>query len=198
MKLEPAKIYYLREMIEMYYEKDDHIREHLLWVNNTFKEDNETYAEGSAQTIVKDMNGQITDHIYENYYTYYDTDRKPIPFLEVRQLTLSEYKSLKEKFWNAWKDIAVERNYLKGERSYDIFFYNENRSEGRAKAFMESYEYCLNYINNFGDDDELFERFQGGVVQIVCNETAEVVHEEPILEGEAPEKPKRTRKKAEV
>jgi hypothetical protein len=180
MKLEPVKIYYLREMIEMYKEEDDHIREHLMWVNNTFKEGNETYAEGLTHTIVKDMNGQITDYIDENYCTYYDTDRKPIPFLEVRELTLREYKSLKEKFWNAWKDIAVERNYLNGKRSYDIFFWNDNRSEGRAKAIMDSYEGCLNYIKNFADDDELFERFQGGVVQIICNETAEVVHEEPI------------------
>lgn len=178
MKLEPARIYYLREMIEMYYEKDDHIREHLLWVNNTFQEDKETYTEGSAQTIVKDMNGQITDHIYENYCTYYDTDRKPIPSLEVRELSLSEYKSLKNKFWNAWKDIAIERNRLNGKQSYDIFFWNDNHIEG--KGFLDSYEGCLNYINNFGDDDELFEQFQGGVVQIVCNETAEVVHEEPI------------------
>ena len=180
MKLEPTKIYYLREKIEMFREEDDHIREHLMWVNNTFKEDNETYAEGLTHTIVKDMNGQITDYIDENYCTYYDTDRKPIPFLEVRELSLIEYKSLKEKFWHAWKDIAVERNYINGKRSYDIFFWNDNRSEGRAKDWMDTYEGCLNYINNFGDDDELFERFQGGVVQIICNETAEVVHEEPI------------------
>ena len=108
MKLEPVNIYYLREMIEMYKEEDDHIR------------------------------------------------------------------------WHAWKDIAVERNYINGKRSYDIFFWSEDKREGRAKEWMETYEGCLNYINNFGDDDELFERFQGGIVQIICNETAEVVHEEPI------------------
>lgn len=181
MKLEPARIYYLREMIEMFREEDDHIREHLMWVDKTFQEDNETYAEGLTHTIVKDMNGQIMDYIDENYCTYYDTDRNPNPFLEVRQLSLSEYKSLKNKFWNAWKDIAIERNRLNGKQSYDIYFSNDNHIEG--KGFLDSYEGCLNYINNFGDDDELFEQFQGGVVQIVCNETAEVVHEETIPEG---------------
>lgn len=63
--------------------------------------------------------------------------------------------------------------------TYDIYFNDDDNSNN--KGFHESYQYCRDYIeSNNGTNWSYFEDYKGGIVQIVCNETEEVVYEEEV------------------
>lgn len=65
------------------------------------------------------------------------------------------------------------------EYTYDVVFNDD--ADSNSKGFNTSFEYCKNYIEmNNGTNESYFEDYKGGYVQIVCNETEEVVFETEI------------------
>lgn len=64
-------------------------------------------------------------------------------------------------------------------QTFDIVF-NDNSSSNN-KGFEESIDYCKNYIKQYnGTNESYFEVYKGGLVQVVSNETGEVVYEEVV------------------
>lgn len=64
-------------------------------------------------------------------------------------------------------------------KTYDIIF--QDNTDSNSKGFEESYEYCLEWINNNRDfPGSYFEDYKGGQVFIVCNETNESIYFEDI------------------
>jgi len=62
-------------------------------------------------------------------------------------------------------------------RTFDVVFIDDNNSN--SKGFKATEEYCFDYIKNHnGTDESYFSNYKGGVVQVVCNEDGEVIHEE--------------------
>lgn len=50
------------------------------------------------------------------------------------------------------------------------------------KGWSQTKDYCINYIKaNNGTNESYFADYKGGIVQVVCNETSEVVYEEHII-----------------
>lgn len=65
------------------------------------------------------------------------------------------------------------------ENTYNVVFNDDNNSND--KGFEQTLEYCMNYIKAFnGTNHSYFGDYKGGIVQVVCNETGEVVHEEEV------------------
>lgn len=61
-------------------------------------------------------------------------------------------------------------------QTFDIQFHSSDSSN--SKGFSKSKEFCIDYINQHnGTNYSYFEDYKGGVVQVVCNETSEVVFE---------------------
>lgn len=72
---------------------------------------------------------------------------------------------------------TVKRKFMK--KSYDVIFNDDTSSN--EKGWKETKEYCLNYIEEYnGTDESYFEDYKGGIVQIVCNETGQVVFEDRV------------------
>ena len=66
------------------------------------------------------------------------------------------------------------------ERTYDVIFNDD--TDSNSKGFESSFDYCKNYILSFnGSNHSYFADYKGGVVQVVCNETGEVVYEEEVF-----------------
>jgi len=71
-------------------------------------------------------------------------------------------------------EIEVEK------QTYDICFQSNDSSMN--KGFRFSLEQAENYISmHNGTNHSYFQDFKGGIVQIVCNETQEVVYETEIF-----------------
>lgn len=63
--------------------------------------------------------------------------------------------------------------------TYNVVFNNDNNSND--KGFEQTLDYCKNYIATYnGTNESYFADYKGGIVQIVCNETEEVVYEEEV------------------
>ena len=63
--------------------------------------------------------------------------------------------------------------------SYNVVFNDDNNSND--KGFEQTLDYCKNYIATYnGTNESYFADYKGGIVQIVCNETEEVVYEEEV------------------
>lgn len=63
--------------------------------------------------------------------------------------------------------------------TYDIFFHDSENSNN--KGFEMSLEDAKAYIRTSnGTNRSYFADYKGGIVQVVCNETGEVAHEEEI------------------
>lgn len=63
--------------------------------------------------------------------------------------------------------------------TYDVVFNDSENSNN--KGFKETIDYCKDYIlHNNGTNESYFEDYKGGTVQVVCNETGEVVYEEEV------------------
>ena len=66
------------------------------------------------------------------------------------------------------------------EKTYNVIFNDDNNSND--KGFEATLEYCKDYIQSFnGTNHSYFEDYKGGIVQVVCNETGEVVYEEEVI-----------------
>lgn len=64
-------------------------------------------------------------------------------------------------------------------KTYDVIFNDESASN--QKGWHETKEYCMDYIkSNNGTNESYFEDYKGGAVQVVCNETGDVVYEEVV------------------
>lgn len=65
------------------------------------------------------------------------------------------------------------------KKTYDVVFNNDTASNW--KGWEETKEYCLNYIEMYnGTNESYFADYKGGIVQVVCNETGEVIFEERV------------------
>lgn len=65
------------------------------------------------------------------------------------------------------------------KKTYDVVFNDDNNSN--SKGWEESLEYCKDYVqHNNGTNESYFEDYKGGIVQVICNETDEVVYEEEV------------------
>nr|DAR62660.1 MAG TPA: hypothetical protein [Caudoviricetes sp.] len=63
--------------------------------------------------------------------------------------------------------------------TYNVVFNDDNNSND--KGFEQTLDYCKNYIATYnGTNESYFADYKGGIVQIVCNETEEVVYEEEV------------------
>lgn len=66
------------------------------------------------------------------------------------------------------------------KKTYDVVFNDATGSN--IKGFQLSKKEARAYINCFnGTNDSYFGDYKGGTVSIVCNNTGETVHEEPIV-----------------
>ena len=73
-------------------------------------------------------------------------------------------------------DVLRDYECTDDYHSYDIVFNDDEKSNN--KGFHETLQYCKEYIAMFnGTDFSYFADYQGGTVQIVCNETEEVEFE---------------------
>ena len=64
--------------------------------------------------------------------------------------------------------------------TFDVVFQSDDSSN--SKGFNATRQYCEDYIRMYnGTNESYFEDYKGGTVQIVCNETEEVVYEEEVL-----------------
>ncbi|MEB3039206.1 hypothetical protein [Capnocytophaga gingivalis] len=65
------------------------------------------------------------------------------------------------------------------EKTYDVVFNDD--SDSNSKGFESTLEYCKNYILAFnGSNHSYFADYKGGIVQVVCNETGDVMYEEEV------------------
>lgn len=65
------------------------------------------------------------------------------------------------------------------KRTYDVRF--EDTTSSSLKGWSESYEYCKDYIEQYnGTDESYFADYKDGAVEIVCNETGDVVYQEDV------------------
>ena len=64
--------------------------------------------------------------------------------------------------------------------TYNVVFNDDNNSND--KGFEQTLDYCKNYIATYnGTNESYFADYKGGIVQIVCNDTEEVVYEEEVF-----------------
>lgn len=64
--------------------------------------------------------------------------------------------------------------------TYNVVFNDDNDSND--KGFEQTLDYCKNYIATYnGTNESYFADYKGGIVQIVCNDTEEVVYEEEVF-----------------
>ena len=65
------------------------------------------------------------------------------------------------------------------EYTYDIVFNDD--TDSNSKGFRSTRQECEDYIRMYnGTNESYFADYKGGSVQIVCNETEEVVYEEEV------------------
>jgi hypothetical protein len=65
-------------------------------------------------------------------------------------------------------------------KTYNVVFHDDQDSND--KGFKYSKEDAIGYVDSYnGTNESYFEDYKGGTVQVVCNETEEVVHETEIL-----------------
>lgn len=65
------------------------------------------------------------------------------------------------------------------KKTYDVVFNDDTAIN--QKGWEETKEYCLDYIEAYnGTNESYFEDYKGGIVQIVCNETGQVVFEDKV------------------
>ena len=66
-------------------------------------------------------------------------------------------------------------------KTYDVLFHNDQDSNN--KGFEHSKQDAIEYVkSNNGINESYFGDYKGGVVQVMCNETGEVVYETEIKE----------------
>lgn len=64
-------------------------------------------------------------------------------------------------------------------KTFDIVFNDSEQSN--CKGFKSTLEYCKNYIETHnGSNNSYFKDYKSGTVQIICNQTEEIVYQTEI------------------
>ncbi len=72
------------------------------------------------------------------------------------------------------------KNATTTTRTFDVIFNDQHNTS--AKGFAASLDYCLQYVTaHNGTNESYFADYQGGFVQVVCNEDGAVIHEERVI-----------------
>ena len=179
IKLEPTRMYYLREKV-VYQEEGDYIMERLILVTRLHKEKNGTiYVDGVTHSFKRDMKGKMIGYVFGEHTTNYLPKEGFFEIEEVRELSIEEAKILLNKLKTEWEKVSLNLSQEAQKRTYDIVFIGETCTN--RMGLSQSYEYCKEYISSYnGSNESYFEFYKGGEVQIICNETAEVVYRESI------------------
>ena len=105
---------------------------------------------------------------------YYQTDENYSIVDPDGNVTIFRFGQLTANIYGHYFEIEVEK------QTYDIFFHSNDSSMNNG--FRLSLEQAENYISmHNGTNHSYFQDFKGGLVQIVCNETEEVVYETEIF-----------------
>lgn len=133
-----------------------------------------------------------TKRIHTDTVESLDQDIDKLPYdengevdVDIQEMDKEEYsRSILANSCVAWDDmfedddkvlVIVVREWC----SYDVVFQSDDSSN--SKGFDSSFDYCKDYIRMYnGTNESYFEDYKGGIVQIVCNETEDVVYEEDV------------------
>lgn len=133
-----------------------------------------------------------TKHIHTDTVESLDQDVDKLPYdekgevdVDIQEMDKEEYsRSILANSCVAWDDMFEDDDkvlviVVREWRSYDVVFQSDDSSN--SKGFDSSFDYCKDYIRMYnGTNESYFEDYKGGTVQIVCNETEEVVYEEEV------------------
>ena len=133
-----------------------------------------------------------THRLHTDFIESLDQDVNELPFDEKDEIDVDIQEMDKEDYSNsilanssvAWEDMFEDDEkvvviVVREWRSYDVVFQSDDSSN--SKGFNSSFNYCKDYIRMYnGTNESYFEDYKGGTVQIVCNETEEVVYEEEV------------------
>lgn len=105
--------------------------------------------------------------------------------VDVKDMDKEEYsRSMLANTSARWEDMFEDDDrvlviVVREWRSYDVVFQSDDSSN--SKGFHTTFDECKDYINrNNGTRESYFDDYKGGTVQIVCNETGDVVYEEEV------------------
>jgi hypothetical protein len=63
--------------------------------------------------------------------------------------------------------------------TYDVVFNNDDCSN--EKCFQLTKKECVDYVNRFnGSNESYFADYKGGTVEVICNETGEIVYSQKV------------------
>jgi hypothetical protein len=133
-----------------------------------------------------------TKRIHTDTVESLDQDIDKLPYdengevdVDIQEMDKEEYsRSILANSCVAWDDMFEDDDkvlviVVREWRSYDVVFQSDDSSN--PKGFDSSFDYCKDYIRMYnGTNESYFEDYKGGTVQIVCNETEEVVYEEEV------------------
>ena len=133
-----------------------------------------------------------TKRIHTDTIESLDQDVDKLPYdekgevdVDIQEMDKEEYsRSILANSCVAWDDMFEDDDkvlviVVREWRSYDVVFQSDDSSN--SKGFNSSFDYCKDYIRMYnGTNESYFEDYKGGTVQIVCNETEEVVYEEEV------------------
>ena len=159
--------------------------------------------------IMKYSKNEIREMVENKYYELYkytdntkrihtdtveslDQDVDKLPYdengevdVDIQEMDKEEYsRSILANSCATWDEMFEDDDkvlviVVREWRSYDVVFQSDDSSN--SKGFNSSFDYCKDYIRMYnGTNESYFEDYKGGTVQIVCNETEEVVYEEEV------------------
>ncbi len=156
------------------------------------------YSKSEIQSMVENKYYELykytdsTKRIHTDTVESLDQDIDKLPYdengevdVDIQDMDKEEYsRSILANSCVAWDDMFEDDDkvlviVVREWRSYDVVFQSDDSSN--SKSFDSSFDYCKDYIRMYnGTNESYFEDYKGGTVQIVCNETEEVVYEEEV------------------
>ena len=156
------------------------------------------YSKSEIQTMVENKYYELykytdsTKRIHTDTVESLDQDIDKLPYdekgevdVDIQEMDKEEYsRSILANSCVAWDDMFEDDDkvlviVVREWRSYDVVFQSDDSSN--SKGFDTTFDYCKDYIRMYnGTNESYFEDYKGGTVQIVCNETEEVVYEEEV------------------
>lgn len=133
-----------------------------------------------------------TKRIHTDTVESLDQDIDKLPYdengevdVDIQEMDKEEYsRSILANSCVAWDDMFNDDDkvlviVVREWRSYDVVFQSDDSSN--SKGFDSTFDYCKDYIRMYnGTNESYFEDYKCGTVQIVCNETGEVVYKEEV------------------
>lgn len=156
------------------------------------------YSKSEIQTMVEDKYYELykytdsTKRIHTDTVESLDQDVDKLPYdengevdVDIQEMDKEEYShSILANSCTTWDEMFEDDDkvlviVVREWRSYDVVFQSDDSSN--SKGFNSDFDYCKDYIRMYnGTNESYFEDYKGGTVQIVCNETEEVVYEEEV------------------